>query len=451
MTRIRCLFRRRDALWLLALIVYALAGTPLVPFHGDESTLIFMGRDYYYQFVQRDLELVTYHDPPISATEQQLRLLNGTVSKYLYGLTTHIAGYTIDDLNDQWDWGAGWNYNQQSGRVPSSELLLTARWPSALMLAASVVVLFAIGMTLGGRTAAYSASLYYALNPVVLLNGRRAMMEGGLALFGLLTVLAGIWFLRRRDWRTALLLGIASGLAIASKHTATFTVVAAFGVCGLYFVLLTLTPAPTPPLRLHGRGEKKTPSSLRVGQLVFAGVVALVVFYALNPAWWGDPVGRAQEVLEERGKLLDGQTAAFGGYEDTVDKLAGFLRQSFIVHPAYYEDDRWGGYSYIGNQIEDYESSPWGGVSIGGSLPGALVVIVLVALGGWQLWHRPRVDKAVRLVIGLWALAMVLATLLLTPLEWQRYYSPVYPAIALLGGMGIAAFVDRTTGRSRNR
>ena len=61
-----------DVLWLLALMLLVVGGTTLVPFHGDESTLIAMSRDYDYRFLQHDLSRVTYHDPPLDATEQRM-------------------------------------------------------------------------------------------------------------------------------------------------------------------------------------------------------------------------------------------------------------------------------------------------------------------------------------------------------------------------------------------
>ncbi len=283
-----------------------------MPFHGDESTQIYMSRDYAYQFLQGDLDLVRYHDPPISATEQQLRLLNGTLNKYLIGFAWHLGGFTVDQINQQWDWGADWNYNQSNNHAPSDALLQISRMPSALLLAAGVIVMFALGRMLGGRPAAYLASLYYALNPALLINGRRAMMEGSLTFFSLLTVLAAIWLLQKRRWWTPILLGIAAGLALASKHTAAFTVIAVFGAGALYPIVEWLwrklhpTPDPSPN---SGRGANSVQGSplsplawvrgyLRFFILFFvAGVIALAVFYALNPAWWGDPVTRAGQVL----------------------------------------------------------------------------------------------------------------------------------------------------------
>jgi len=65
---------------------------------------------------------------------------------------------SISDVNEQWDWGADWNYNQQNGHAPSPTLLMVARWPSAILLAAGVVVMFAIGRALGGTWTPYVAS-----------------------------------------------------------------------------------------------------------------------------------------------------------------------------------------------------------------------------------------------------------------------------------------------------
>src|SRR5262245_56840339 len=101
--------RWTDALYLLCLAVYMLAGVPYVPLHGDEPTVIYTARDFYYIAVQGDMRHVLYSDTPESiapeaATEQDLRLLNGTLTRYLYGFAAYSAGYSFEQINGQWDW-----------------------------------------------------------------------------------------------------------------------------------------------------------------------------------------------------------------------------------------------------------------------------------------------------------------------------------------------------------
>ncbi len=422
-----------DVFWLCLLVIYILAGTSSVPFHADKSTQIYMSRDYAYQFLQGDLDLVRYHDPPISATEQQLRLLNGTLNKYLIGLAWHIDGFTLDQINDQWDWGGDWNYNQQYGHAPSDALLQVSRIPSALLLAAGMIVIFALGRALGGRPVAYLASLYYALNPALLIDGRRAMMEASLIAFSLLTVLAGVWLLQKRRWWTVLLLGIAAGLALASKHTAVYTLIAVFGGCAAYPLVEWIGARR---VKAHRRAP------LRIyALLVVAGVIALGVFYALNPAWWGDPLARAGEVFTLRGDLLAGQSATFGGYANLSDALGGFFREVFVNLPQYYEVPAWQG--YIGDQIARYQASLWHGVSIGGSVIGGVILLALAGIGVVALVRERLRNLALYWLIGVWALAMLVLTSLLTPLDWQRYYLPAYPAVGLIAAYGLVRLIYR--------
>jgi len=414
-----------DAVWLIVLAVYILAGVRLVPFHGDESTLLYMSRDFYTQFVDGDFAALDYRAwfllDPEAASQQQLRLLNGTVTKSLYGLVAHLSGYEIDDINNQWVWGADWDWNRDNGHMPTDDLLLRARLVSALMLVGSVLVLYAIAYQIGGRLTAVLASAYYALNPAILINGRRAMMEGSLLLFSLLVVWAGLLVLRdRRPWQYGLL-GLVSGLALASKHTAAVTLVAIFGGIAL-IDLWQLRPEFRPAHLIR-----------RWGALLAAGLLALAVFLALNPAWWSDPLGRINTVLDERVRLLTGQIAAFGGYSDATDQLAGFLRQTLIVTPMYSEVDFF--LAYIPDQIATYEASPWRGVSLGGSLPGAAIMVGLMLFGSAALWRQRSKSAA---LIGFWAVPTLLFVWLATPLEWQRYYLIAYPVLGLLAAFGLA-------------
>ena len=50
-----------DILWCLCTTAYILAGIQDVPLHGDESTQIYMGRDFYYHILG-NTEQVLFRD-----------------------------------------------------------------------------------------------------------------------------------------------------------------------------------------------------------------------------------------------------------------------------------------------------------------------------------------------------------------------------------------------------
>src|SRR5204862_397714 len=79
-------------------------------------------------------------------------------------------------------------WNQLQGNAPSDDDLHTARSPSAILAALGVIPMFFIGWQLRLRSLAYPSTLIYALHPVILLNGRRAMLEGSLIFFTLATM-----------------------------------------------------------------------------------------------------------------------------------------------------------------------------------------------------------------------------------------------------------------------
>jgi hypothetical protein len=428
--------RAIDALFLIILCGYILAGVRGVPFHGDESTTLWMSRDYHYLVIARDLDRLRYQEPPVSATEQHLRLVAAPLTKYIFGAAWDVAGFSVDDLNEQWDWGADWAYNQASGHAPQRDLLLAARYASALFLAGSVALLFVIGLSAGGRPVAYLASMYYALNPAVLLNGRRAMQEGVMLFCGLLVVYAGLRLLARKSWTSALLLGAASGLAVAAKHPNLITVGALFGVCAIYALWESARTdkiddeEPTLP------GQPPNDIYLLFTLLIFAGGVALAVFFALNPVLWDDPLARIGDVIRERSAILNTQIALFGGYSSPGDQIEGVLRQLLIVRPQYFEVAGWE--NFIGDQIAAYESRLWGGLSIGGTMIGGAIVLALAAIGLYALvWSQRWRPAEPRIIVGVWALAVIGVTALITPLEWQRYYLPAYPALGILAAWGI--------------
>ncbi len=420
--------------WVVALMIFIFMGTALVPFHGDEATQIYMSRDYAYQFQARDLSLIQFQEPPVSAQEQALRLLNGTVNKYFIGLAWHVSGFAITDLNEQWDWGAEWDYNVATNHMPATALLHVSRIPSALLMAFGVIPLFWIGVSAGGWTGGFVATGVYALHPALLVNGRRAMMEGSMMATSLFTVAAGIWFMRRRSLMAALSVGAAAGLALASKHTSVFTVGIVVGVCAIYTLWL-----------MYRRRESV--KLIAYGALSIA--VMLILFLMLNPAWWSDPAARLSDVLSARTTLLDLQTNMFGAYTTFNERVTGLFRSTFVGTPQYFEVPAWATYPVSTAQISAYDSSVMRGFSWFDSTVGGVVLVVLTILGAVALLIDKKRLFMVRALIVMWALGTIVITFGLTPLAWHRYYVPAILGMIVLVSVGVSTMTRSILARGK--
>ena len=405
-----------DALWLGLLAVYVLAGAALVPFHGDESTQIYMGRDYYY-LTEADLSKILYdHNESGSLTEQQLRLINGTVAKTIYGWIAVSQGLPLDELNEQWDWEGDYAYNHDTNRIPNSHLLRLGRLASAFQLTLAVAAFFCFVKLTLGRPSAYLAAALFALHPVILLNGRRAMMEGSHLLSMMLVLLAGIWLMRERKWRPYLALGIAAGFAIATKHPNAIVAALVFFACFSYGLVQAMR---------ERRGIVQT-----LGGFLAAGLLTLLVFYALNPAWWESPLQSAAQALSLRLGLLRQQTDFFDGYASLAERMDGFFRYGFVGETQYFEVPNWAGYAAIRAQIGVYESSGLAGLAIGGSSLVGLLFLLLTLLGSIHLIRNGDIPWAYRWLFMVWGVGITAITFIATPLPWARYYLAVLPFVA---------------------
>lgn len=429
-----------DILFLILLSVYIVAGTAEVPVHGDESTQIGMGEDAYVQFVEGDLNRIFYTPTPLNPADQDLRLYNGSLPKYLFGWVQIALGVTPATWQQDFDWGAPVDYNLREGRLPSGDVLLYTRLASVAGLLVGLWGLFALGETLGGRGVAYLATLFYALHPVLLLNGRRAMMEGWLTGFSIVVVLYTVYVLQQvrqrhqhdqpttsSDWLLHGFWGVLCGLCLASKHTGLVILAAVFAAAGLVALGLMLRPRFTSAQHRNGR--------LHFLGTVAAGIIALLTFYGLNPVWWGqNPALLASLIYQQRADLLRGQVAYYGGYPAFADQLGGFVNFTFVAQPQYYEDTRFA--EPLASAIARYEATPFAGIPLGGSVVGG-VLLALLTVTGIAVLMRGWGDPVARWVLLWWGMAVLVLTLLATPLAWQRYYLPIYPVVGLLAACAL--------------
>jgi 4-amino-4-deoxy-L-arabinose transferase-like glycosyltransferase len=413
-----------DVLWLLALSVYVLAGMMLATFHGDEPMQIYMSHDYATAFIYKEPQRLTTSPPYNIDSDSQLRLLNGSINRYMIGLNWHLAGMTDGDLPPApgWDWGLSYADNVETDHRPSDVLLAASRLSSTIFLALSIIVMFGIGWQFGGRPLAYLVSGLYAVNPVILLNGRRAMMEGSLLFFGLLTVFIAIIIARKQNsgrlWWIGLVL--AGSLALLSKHSGIVFVGSAFG----WIFVAELT-------RRNLRDFLIT-----IAKLVISTIVVFAIFIVLSPALWNDPLARLGNLVAERQRLIDIQVAADPLAPTTfMQRIEGIITQPFLTPPAHYEVAYWANAEPITQEINRYMASPLSGLQFGTLL--GLPLTLLAGLGIVSLlWSRQ--SWALSLGMLVW-LGITLASLVVNPLPWQRYYLPLLPIATLLASIGLMA------------
>lgn len=415
--------RWADALWLALLAAYIIAGAAIVPFHGDESTLLFMGRDYHYLFVDGDLANVLYDDTwTRRPDEQRLRLENGTISKTIYGWLAWNQGFGADDLNGEWHWGRDYEFNRRTNRVPDAQLLNAARMASAIQLALATALFFQFTRMTVNRPTAYLASALFALHPNVLINGRRAMMEGSHLLGLMLALLAGAWLLRERKWWMYLLFGACLGFAVAAKHPNAL-------IAALVFIAVAIVT-----WREQRACGKRNPGG-GWGQRILllpTLLVAAVVFLLLNPAWWSAPLELPFIIAERRAELLAAQVDWIGGYESFAERIQGFFQYVFAAERQYFEVPHWAEYDVIRAQIDSYESSGLAGILFGGTSLTGLICLLVAVLGAIHLVRNSAIEAKKRFLLLVWMIGLALVTLLLTPLPWARYYLPLAPALAIL-------------------
>jgi 4-amino-4-deoxy-L-arabinose transferase-like glycosyltransferase len=413
--------RLLDLAALLALMVYALAGTPLASFHGDEPMQIYMSSDYWQAFVRRQPDALKTHPPYPIDSDGHLRILNGSVNRCAIGFAWHLAGLDESLLPPRpgWDWGLSYDDNVSTGHRPPDWALLTARLPSALLLAGTIPLIFALGWLIGGRLSAHLAAALFALNPVLLLNGRRAMQEGALLFFGALTVLIAAWIAAqpRRHPLAWLALAGACGLALASKHSAAL--MAAGALTGLWLALIT---------------ARFTLRNVLVSTIALGGAAALAfgLFIALSPALWDDPAARLRDLLAVRAELLDIQVAVSGGVPLSLPERAMMIvREPFLAPVMHFEVSWWRDIPQIDAEISRYMASPLSGAQTEGVIGAALTACALIGLIA-ALARRAPVDWV---ILG-WSAAAA-GSLLLSPLPWQRYALPWIPAAILLAALGL--------------
>jgi 4-amino-4-deoxy-L-arabinose transferase-like glycosyltransferase len=407
---------------LLALLTaFYVRGLPVVPFHPDESTQLYMSADFE-QLLTNPLELA--FNPNVQDNmEQHYRLIDAPLTRYLLGFGRAIGG--LQPLTADWDWSKTWDENMQAGALPGEELLYAGRLAITLLLPLGLVFLYLTGRQVGDGITGLSAGFFLGLNALVLLHGRRAMAEG-LLIFGVAFLLWSLFQSDKRPWLT----GLAMAIAFNAKQS-------------------TLALLPVGLIAHPWLSGQASIDFKRIGANIaqYLGVFILLTF-ALNPVFWNSPVQTIQIAIHERQDLLERQVADIQRLapEKVLDspgeRLVAILANLYATPPMFYE---------VGNYIEETQSAeveylknPGHDLFRGLAGGGIMLFITLfgVATSLFKLRSPNGNKRRAITLLSLASAAQFSALLLAVPLPWQRYIIPLVPFMALWAGIGLADLIS---------
>jgi 4-amino-4-deoxy-L-arabinose transferase-like glycosyltransferase len=391
-----------------------MGGIPLIPFHPDESTQIFMSRDF--DLLLSDPKALFWREAQSSDPLQIYRELDSPLTRMMIGLGRYFTGQTATTTD--WNWSLSWTQNEQSGALPSQELLIVSRISVAFFFPASLILIYLIGKTMAGKFTGYLAAILFASNALILLHTRRAMAESIL----IFTICASIYSLfgaNKKPWLAA----ICIALAVNSKQLSIPLV-----VVGLIVIIL------------QSKYCKETMKQTISKSGIFLTIV-LAISYILNPFLWSNPFAAGVDAIATRQNLIRRQSAdlaaqAPGILLDTPLKRVTFLiAHVFIASPAiadvgnYSNEQEQSKEAYISVPINRlFRGFAWGGLSI-----------IFCLIGLWALIRQRKktgiyLKEEIILITFTTQVVFLLATI---SLPFQRYWICLIPFIEIFIAVGI--------------
>jgi len=393
-------------------------GLDVVPFHGDESHWIatscyleaFLTRDFAEpEWLRRSVLandfsapdwVTTALSPTLSSPHvwsmHYWTMTQPPVSRYMIGLGRLAGGYHVSDLNHPWDFQVDDAHNIVSGAKPSPGLLWSSRAMMALLSVISGALLFLLVRHAAGAVAGCVFVGLFVGSDYLLIHLRRAMSEPPLLFFTTLTLLAGaraVMIAPRRGVSLSrrpasliwlLMMGAGTGLAGAAKLNGLALYIAGAALC----------------FSIIYRGQDSNRLRLALALSFFLGLVAALVFTAVNPFLYPQPPFRTIAMgLFRRWEMINQASRPWW----RIDGLNARLR----IVPR--------------RILQDYA------VIHIGILNGLLLAVGLYHLARTaRLWLVNKGGSPASVAI-LAVAAVTALPPLLTPLDWDRYY--MYPVI----------------------
>ena len=405
---------------LFLLTAYHLGTLHKVPFHPDESTQIYMSRDFP-RMLRNPLSL-SWDPGEIDDAKMRYRLLDVPLTRHLIGLGRTITGFRYS-IND-WDWSKSWPENVNNGSYPTQSTLLASRISVSLLLPISLILFYSLLQRIENKPVALFGVAILGIHPLLLLHGRRAMAESAV----IFSVTFFIWTLHYRQ-RHAWLLGLAAALAYIAKQST----IALFPV-GLIAVVWIKNPLQNP---------KKAIKNIATYTAAFC-----IVIIALNPVLWKHPILAMIQSWKKRLSFTQEQISTLLNFAENQVIRSGPARMTSLIYNLYLNKPQaytLGDYlKFTRDAIDTYFQIPL--TQIGRGILGGTVFISLT-IGGliknlFGFRNEKQSNRQEILLIIFATLFQMAAILTFVPFPWQRYVIPLLPFSVFWISLGFSPFFN---------
>jgi hypothetical protein len=427
------LTRGLTSLYLLLLMGLVFVGVWQSQFSEDESQWIYTSR-YLTLFAKGQFDSPEWNS---YWTETQPPL-----ARYVMGASLKSGGYNLLALNGPWDFTKEPTENETLGNKPTPEMLAWARLPMGIVSALSILLIFAIGRSVGGTAAGLGAASWIAQNLRIRDLSVRAEADG-LLIFFMLTGLLLTIFLGRKlfsssqpSLRTivsiAAALGLVFGLGMSAKLTATV------GLVALPIAMLAVLLYRW----MRARIDLRQPLIAITIATAIAGVVATTLFVLLNPTLYSSPITNSIDLFHHRQIEMEQQMATYptGALAEGLPRIVAGLQRPLFTYS-------------VGTSIAIWLAGP-DARAFGETLPlDAILVALGLAVTTWAIIASIRKEPAsnpgneqtqrieASIVALAWTTIFFAAIVATMGLDWDRYTLPLMVFAALWAGVAIGWLV----------
>jgi hypothetical protein len=329
---------------------------------------------------------------------------------YIVAIGQRLAGVMPKDLPIRyWHWSLSREENIAKGAMPSDEVLYYSRVPMAILSAMSMLMMTIFIARAHSRIAAYI--FYWAgFNEYFFIHLRRALSEPPLLFFTILAMFLTVKLLRAIQMKEiyrilgwSISIGIISGFAGQSKLTGL--------ACGISAMVASM-------LVFYKENILFQRTSARQYQaiIILISVTMMTTFFILHPFFFQETARRVLSTFYVRNLVLQDQLAVYHTQVIAPGHRLNVLLKRVFIYPI-----------HVGTENGMNRLLPFVNLSIA-------VYGICVAIRGIM-----KNGKNCKVYISLITTSVICAApMLMTPLDWDRYYLlPIFFTCAFFS-IGIA-------------